>query len=60
MPVDQPGQDQPPGMIERFARGRRRTLADRGDGLAAQRDIAVAQDGLGGDHVALDHAIELH
>ncbi len=58
VPVHQPGQDQPAGMIQHACRRRRLALADRGNGLAAHRDEAVLQDGLGGDHVASDHEIE--
>ena len=56
--IDQPGQDQPVGVIDGLVRRRRRALADRGDGLAAHRDVAVRDDGVAGDHLADDHAVE--
>ena len=45
VPVDQAGQDQLAAVVERLGGGRRRALADRGDGLAARRDETVAQNG---------------
>ena len=41
MSVDQPRQDQEAGMIDRTACGRRHALADRGDFLAADCDVAI-------------------
>ena len=56
--IDQPGQDQLAAVIDGLVRGRRRALADRGDRLAAHRDVAVRDDGVAGDHLADDHPIE--
>ena len=39
--IDQSGQDQLAGMVDGLARRRRRPLADRGDRLAAHRDVAA-------------------
>jgi len=45
-------------VIDGPMRRRRRALADRGDRLAAHRDVAVRDDGVAGDHLADDHPIE--
>jgi hypothetical protein len=45
-------------MVENLARRRRRALADRGDGLAARGDEAVAEDGSLGQDVAHEHTVE--
>ncbi len=58
MAIDQAGHDVAARMVLRVARGRRRALADGGDGLAADGDIAAPNDLLGGHNVADEDAIE--
>lgn len=56
--IDQAGKDQTTAVVDGFGRRWQPAFADRRDRRAADRDMAVVDDCVGGDDGADDHTVE--